>query len=216
MLKTRARNFVTFLRQTSKRSSTQDKPYREHSSRAPGIDQTDKRTKARPNEGNLDMERFLTKSDEVFNNSKYRKYLFSSSDEDSADEHHNFKSADQNTKLSILDNGTSKVSIGDSDECGEDQVYAIDAHTGEWQAHRQQPIFPSEHFNERTMQKDSNYQRWKNVGKKLLKPLHNSNQIEGRYKRSRDSVKYDSRDDATVRLLEDDDSEDSSENARLT
>merc|ERR1719150_2592680 len=52
--------------------------------------------------------------------------------------------------------------------------------------------------------------------KKLLSTSHNANQTQGRYKRSRDSVKYDSRDDATVRLLEDDDSEESSENARLT
>ena len=94
MLRSRARSFISFFdsiyRQKRKWSCSENAE--------PGTDQTDKCPKRSKRKHTLDMERFLTEGNDVFNSSKYREVLCSSSDEDGIEDHFNFKNADDKEK----------------------------------------------------------------------------------------------------------------------
>ena len=215
MIKSRARNFVSFFRQSSQRNRQKILYVNENR----GVDQTDKSAQKTSRRHSLDMEKYLTQGDEVFHSSKYRKFLFSSSDEDSVDDHYNFKTADNNEKLLVIDSRNSKethTNIDSDDECGEDQVYAIDAFTGEWKAYRQQPNFPGENFKEISKHKRTDSSTWKNMGRKALRTsLNISNKMHGRRTRTV-KTKYDLEDGENVKLLNDYDTDDSNEDESLS
>ena len=164
MLKSRARNLVSIFHQKDQRNCQESVVANEYQ----GDDQTDKSAQKASKRHNLDMERFITQGNKVFQHSKYRKFLVSSSDEDSIEEYNSFKTADNRQKLRVIDrqNMVKDTSMDSDESSGEDKVYAIDALTGEWKACRQQPNFPEEHFNETYSNKDSNASRLKNIGKK--------------------------------------------------
>ena len=216
MLKSRARSLVSFFHLIYQR-----KRRRSYSVNADkGTDQTDKCAKGQTKKHNtLDMEKFLTEGDMVFHSSKYRKIICSSSDEDSNEENYNFKVSNEKQKIELIDSNYSNkhtITNVDSDDSGEDQVYAIDAMTGEWKGYRRQPNFPGENFNDMSINKGGNSSVWKTMGRKALKTsISISNKMQGRRTRSSMRKSRDLEDGSTVKLLNDCDTDDSDEDEKL-
>ena len=179
----------------------------------PGIDQTDKCVKKKPRKNTLDMERFLTDGDQVWNSSKYRKILCSSSDEDSNDDRFRFQKASDKQKLRLLDNNyshTDTITMIDSDASGEDQVYEIDAFTGEWKGYRQQPSISGGNLIDISNQKREGSSSWRFMGRKVMRTsLNISHKIQDRNNRASGKRYRDEEDGSTVKLLNEDDTDES-------
>ena len=210
MLRSRARSFISFFdsiyRQKRKWSCSENTE--------PGVDQTDKCSKRRKRKRTLDMERFLTEGNDILNSSKYREIICSSSDEDGIEDHYNFKNADEKQKLLLLDGNnycqTDHVTRIDSDDSGQDQIYAIDPLTGEWRGFQQQPNFTGENFNDISMTDNQSSSVWKAMGRKAIKTsLKISKKMQGKRSRTPYRNRTDSGDGSTLKLLNDNDSEDS-------
>merc|ERR1712141_359058 len=121
---------------------------------------------------------------------RYGKILCTSSDEDSEDNLYTFKASSDKQKLKIIDKGSrDDITYIDSDDSGEDQVYAIDALTGEWKGYRRQPNIPSENIIDVSSRKSDNSSLLKAVGRKALKTsVSISKKIKG--KRTRTPKKH--------------------------
>ena len=216
MLKSRARSLVSFFHLIYQRKRKKSYSVNEDQ----GTDQPDKCAKVKTKKHNsLDMEKFLTEGDMVFHSSKYRKIICSSSDEDSTEDNYNFKVSDDKQKIELIDSKyrTKHVITNiDSDESGEDQVYAIDARTGEWKGYQQQPNFFGENFNDISVNKEGSSSVWKTMGRKALKTsLSISNKVQGRRTRASMKKSRDLEDGSTVKLLNDYDTDDSDEEEKL-
>ena len=217
MLRTRARSFISFFdsiyRQKRKWSCSE--------STEPGVDQTDKCPKRRKRKHTIDMERFLTQGNDIFNSSKYREIICSSSDEDGVEDHFNFKNADEKQKLLILDgegyHQTDHITTIDSDDSGQDQIYAIDALTGEWKGFQQQPNFTGENLNDISMTDNQSSSVWKAMSRKAIKTsLKLTKKMQDKRSRTSYRNRSDYGDGSTIKLLNEQESDESEDDEYMS
>ena len=215
MLKYRARSLVSFSNFIYRKKYHVSTP---ETTNNQGVDQTDKVVKKKSRKHGLDMEKFLTGGDEVFHTSKYRKILCTSSDEDSEDNMYTFKASSDKQKLKIIDKvSRDDITYIDSDDSGEDQVYAIDALTGEWRGYRRQPIIPSENIIDISSRKNDNSSLLKAVGRKALKTsVSISQKMKGKRTRTPKKNLSEIEEGSTVKLLNDYDTDDSEDEENLS
>ena len=217
MLRARARSLVSFfysIYQNKRKPSSSENANT-------GVDQTDRCVKRRKRKHTLDMERFLTEGNDVLNSSKYREIMCSSSDEDGIEDHYIFKNADENQKLLFLEDNNycqkEHVQIIDSDDSGQDQIYAIDPFTGEWKGFQQQPNFTGENINDISNNENQNASGWKAMSRKAIKKsLQISKKMKGNRSRTPMKNRPDSGDGSTVKLLNEYDTDDSEDDESLS
>ena len=129
-----------------------------------------------------------------------------------------FKASSDKQKLKIIDNGSrDDITYIDSDDSGEDQVYAIDALTGEWRGYRRQPNIPSENIIDISSRKSDNSSLLKAVGRKALKTsVSISKKIKGKRTRTPKENLSEIEEGSTVKLLNDYDTDDSEDEENLS